>query len=137
MSIFDSFCDAFLAGIELAVVAPRLHIVRALVDRGDVPLPRLEVNNFLIVGEGDVPVVVVLVQADVDGGLLSRDPGVGLVDPVAQFAYMKEVRVLQVYQTNSNIGSTFWILKIESEIAKMRLLFFNSNAVVWLNCLLP
>ena len=88
MSIFDSFCDASLAGIELAVVAPRLHIVRALVDRGDVPLPRLEVNDFLIIGECDVPVVVVLVQADVDGGLLSRDPGVGLVNPVAQFTYM-------------------------------------------------
>ena len=88
MSIFDSFCDASLAGIELAVVAPWLHIVRALVDRGDIPLPRLEVNNFLIVGEGDVPVVVVLVQADVDGGLLSRDPGVGLVNPVAEFTYM-------------------------------------------------
>ena len=88
MSIFDSFCDASLAGVELAVVAPRLHIVRALVDRGDVPLPCLEVNNFLIVGEGDVPVVVVLVQADVDGGLLSRDPGVGLVNPVAQLTYM-------------------------------------------------
>lgn len=44
--------------------------------------PILLFLTFLVIGEGDVPVVIVLVKLDVDGGFLSGAPGVGLVDPV-------------------------------------------------------
>ena len=37
---------------------------------------------YLVIGEGDIPVVVVLVELDVDGSFLSSAPGVRLVDPV-------------------------------------------------------
>ena len=71
-----------LTGIQFRIVAFGLDVEGALVDGSDVPLPCLEVDDLLVIGEGDVPVVIVLVQLDVDGGFLSSAPGVGLVDPV-------------------------------------------------------
>ena len=71
-----------LTGIQFGIVAFGLDVKGALVDGSDVPLPRLEVDDLLVIGEGDVPVVVVLVQLYVDGGFLPGAPGVGLVDPV-------------------------------------------------------
>ena len=71
-----------LTCIQFGIVALGLDVESALVDSTDVALPCLEVDNLLVIGEGDVPVVIVFVQLDIDGGFLSRAPGVGLVDPV-------------------------------------------------------
>ena len=74
--------STYLTCVQFGIVAFGLDVEGALVDGGDIPLPCLEVDDLLVIGEGDVPVVVVLVQIDVDGGFLSGAPGVGLVDPV-------------------------------------------------------
>lgn len=71
-----------LTSVQFGIVALGLDIESALVDSTDVALPCLEVDNLLVIGEGDVPVVIVFVQLDVDGGFLSGAPGIGLVDPV-------------------------------------------------------
>ena len=73
-----------LAGVELAVVTPGLHLECCLVDRLHVTFPGLQVDNVNVVDKGDFPVVVVIVQSDVDGRLLSRGPGVGFINPVAK-----------------------------------------------------